>query len=71
MRKLYSVLSTAILLSALAGCTSDEEEMIDLDNMVMEDEDILEQTPGADLFYSPQEIVIKELPEPQGVESQR
>lgn len=71
MRRLYSVLSIAVLLSVLSGCTSDEEEMIDLDNMVMEDEDILEQTPGADLLYSPQEIVIKEVPEPQDAQGQR
>ncbi len=60
-----------LLLSVLSSCTKEEEEIVDLDQMVMEDEDILEQTPGADPFYTPQEIVIKEIPETQSAERQR
>lgn len=71
MKRLYSIFCAVFVLSALSSCTQDEEEMIDLDNMVQEDEDIWEQTTGADPLSSPQEIVIKELPEPQGVECQR
>ncbi len=71
MKRFYSIFCALILLSALGSCMKEEEETIDLDNMVQEEEDILEQTPGADLLYTPQEVVIKETAESQITETQR
>lgn len=70
MKSFCGLIQIALLLSVLSSCTKEEAEIVDLDEMAME-EDILEQTPGADPFYTPQEIVIKEIPEAQSADAQR
>lgn len=71
MKKIFFLLHCWVLLSVLSGCGGKEQDLTDIDNMVMED-DVLDQTPGGpDPFFTPQEIVIKELPDSQAIEVQR
>lgn len=71
MKQILFIIYTAFLLFGFSGCDKQEEKMIDLDDMVMEDDDLQEEGKIADPIFSPQEIIVKEVPETQALEHQR
>ena len=71
MRRYLFVVYSLFLLLTFSACDKEEEKMIDLDDMVMEEEDLLEESRGCDPIFSPQEVIVKEVPETQAVEHQR
>lgn len=71
MKQIIFIFFTLTTLIFFAGCSKEEEESIDLDMMVMEDDDILDESKENEPLFTPQEIIVKELPETQAVEGQR